>query len=302
MKVAAKILVVFAAVVLVGALLAPPVYWLGRALVDAGTLPVLARVKFGSYFNRTLMILGLASIWPLLCWLGLASFKDLMLEPNPRRFFDLGLGALVGTAGFAFVLLFLYLGGFVALRGRLPWDSAWTLVLTAVAVPLIEETFFRGVLFGVLRRSWRWPYALAFLSFFFAILHFVNPRPGAPRISGAHWTSGFEHLAGLFWQFREPRLVLGGWVTLFLVGWILGYTVVRTRSLYLAMGLHGGWVLAMRFFDEFCRPVVTHTAWIGKDVRMGVAAVLLMLATHGVLYLLLEGRGPATPGNAEGGA
>ena len=30
-----------------------------------------------------------------------------------------------------------------------------------------------------------------------------------------------------------------------MVGWILGLTVVRTRSLAMAVGLHGGWILAL---------------------------------------------------------
>jgi uncharacterized protein len=292
MKTILKILVLTALVLLVSCLLAPPVFWLSRWLALSGYVPQLGRFGFSTFFNRTAMVVGLSSVWPLLRWLGLTHWRDLGLEPNPRRGTDLGLGVLIGAGGFAYALIMLFVGHIVRIHDVVPWASAWTFVLTAIAVPLIEESFFRGVLFGLLRRTLRWPYALAFLSFFFAILHFLGPKPGGPRASGQHWYSGFEHLQQLFWQFGEPSLVLGGWVTLFMVGWILGYTVVRTRSLYLAMGLHGGWVLAMRFYDEFCQRVNRDNIWIGKDVRVGLAAVLLLAATYGLVFLLLRRRPP----------
>jgi uncharacterized protein len=302
MKILAKILLLVAAVGLLSCLLSPPAYWLGRAIADADIMPLLKGVKFASYFNRTIMVLGLLSVWPLLRWFGARRWTDLMLEPNSRRFTDLGTGVVIGGGGFAYTLSLLFLGGIVQFNSILPWAGAWTLVVTAIAVPLIEESFFRGVLLSLLRRSLKWPWALTLLSCFFAILHFLGPQPGKPRVSGNFWYSGFEHVGKLFWQFGEPRLVLGGWLTLFLVGWILGYTVVRTRSLYLAIGLHGGWVLAMRFYDEFCHRAVKDDVWIGRDVRVGLAAVLLLLATLGLIHLMLKRR-PSTAGPAvQGGS
>ena len=292
MKTILKILVLTALVLVFGCLAAPPVYWLGRSLVTSGWVPQLEPFRFPTYFNRTVMVLGLVSVWPLLRCLGLRRWADLGLESNPSLGADLGIGVLLGAGGFAYALSVLFLGGIVRLNDVVPWASSWTFVLTAIAVPLIEETFFRGVLLGLLRRTLRWPYALTFLSLFFAILHFLGPKPGGPRASGDHWYSGFEHFGQLFWQFGEPTLVLGGWVTLFMVGWILGYTVVRTRSLFMAMGLHGGWVLAMRFYDEFCTRVNKDNVWVGKDVRVGLAAVLLLAATYGVVFLVLKRRHP----------
>lgn len=293
-KTVLKIVVGATLILVLAALLAPPVYWLGRALVTHGIVPALASVKFHSYFNRTALILGLAGLWPLLRWLGVRHIADLQLSANPRRFADIGLGFIIGAGGFTLVLALLAMGGYVRLRATLPWGDAWMFFLTALVVPLIEEPFFRGALFGSLRRAMPWPWALAFLSFFFAILHFLGPRPGGPKVSGEQWTAGFRLVGQLFWQFAEPQRVAWGWVTLFLVGWALGYTVVKTRSLYLALGLHSGWVLAMRFYDEFMRRPIKTTSWIGKDVRMGVAPVLLLAATVLLLILILGRR--ATPG------
>jgi len=48
----ARILVYLAAVILLGALLAPPLYWLGQAVAARGILAFLAETPFQKFFNR----------------------------------------------------------------------------------------------------------------------------------------------------------------------------------------------------------------------------------------------------------
>jgi membrane protease YdiL (CAAX protease family) len=45
------------------------------------------------------------------------------------------------------------------------------LVLAAIWAPVVEETFFRGALYGYLRRRWSWPIASAFTGLLFAVIH-----------------------------------------------------------------------------------------------------------------------------------
>ncbi|OGQ85904.1 MAG: hypothetical protein A2289_24865 [Deltaproteobacteria bacterium RIFOXYA12_FULL_58_15] len=283
-------------VMVAACLLAPPLYWLGSSWV--GELPILKGVRFSSYFNRSVLIVALVSIWPFVRWLGLRRWTDLGLTPNPRRFSDLALGIGIGMIGLWLVVVILILTDQATIRSPFRWHKLPPIVATAVLVPLIEEFFFRGVLFGLLRRALSWKWALAFLSLFFSVLHFLKPAKGAGTIRHPDWTSGFEMLSRLFWQFSSPELVIGGGITLFLVGWILGYTVLRTRSLYLAAGLHGGWIFALRSFAQTSKRHWHESVWLGQDIITGVIPILLLLLTLAILIYLLRDR-PAATANVE---
>ncbi len=290
MRIVGKIALYMVAVAVAGCLLAPPLYWLGRYLVETDLLPQLKPFRFPKYFNRAMLVVVLASLWPFLRWLGVRHWTDLGLKPNPVRFRDLALGLAIGAGGLALVGLMLVVGGAAKLRQSMPWDALWPIALTAAIVPLIEEPFFRGALLGMLRRTLPWPQALAFLSFFFAILHFIKPPPGRPPAGEITWTAGFELLPKVFWQFGDIDLVLGGWVTLFLVGFILGYSVVRTQSLYMALGLHAGWIYALRSFAKITKRTAPESFWVGEDITTGLVPVLMLLATLLAVHWLLKRR------------
>lgn len=291
----AKIAVYVAFVLLAGCLLAPPLYWVGQAALDAGWLPdSLRKFGFAKYFNRSVLIAALLGLWPFLRSLSVRSVAELGLAANPRRWSDVGIGFALGAGGLGLVAAAMVFAGESALRSPLPWAKLGPVAATAIAVALVEEALFRGALLGVLRRTLAWPAALGFLSVLFASVHFIRPRPGAQAITQVRWTSGFELLPGSFWQFGEPSLVVGGLLTLTLVGWALGYTVVRTRSLYAAIGLHAGWVFALRAFTSLTQRTGEPGLWLGRDLVTGLAAVCLVAATCLVLVRWLESREGAT--------
>ncbi len=285
MKEAAKILLYTAAVLVAGCLLAPPLYWAGRALVT--TIPALEGHGFSRYWNRAVLVCALALAFPFLRSLGIGRWQDLQLEPNPRRWRDLGVGVLVGVVGLWLVAAVKIAVGRAKLRGHPRWDDVATGFVTAVIVAIVEEAFFRGALFGVLRRQLSWPRALAFLSVVFAALHFLKLPKKHPEMTDVDWLAGFRLFPQMLYQFGKPELVVGGFVTLVLVGWVLGYAVVRTRSLYLSIGLHGGWVFALKSFEALAKKKGHSSAWFGKNLLTGFGPVLLLIVTLAVMTLLL---------------
>src|SRR5439155_47990 len=76
----------------------------------------------------------------------------------------------------------------------------------------------------------------------FSIVHFLKAPMRTSTI--VTWSSGFNSIAHSFSQFANPMLVAAGFTTLFLIGWILADARVRTRSLWLAIGLRAGWTFA----------------------------------------------------------
>ena len=80
-----KILAYTAAVIVVGCLLAPPLYWAGHAVAAAGIAPELGRFGFAKFFNRAVLVAAVVLAWPLLRWLGIRQMADAGLAPNPAR-------------------------------------------------------------------------------------------------------------------------------------------------------------------------------------------------------------------------
>jgi uncharacterized protein len=287
MKEFGKILAYAAAVIFLGCILAPPLYHLGRWAATQGLMPSLAEYPFPRFFDRAILVAAVALLWPFLRSLGIRRWTDLGLAPNPARWRHLGAGLLCGVGGLAIVGVAAVAYGNVALRPHFNWAGVGNALLTAATVALIEETFFRGVLLGVLRRRWRWLWALAFLSLLFAWLHFLR-RPDEYQVAEVQWRSGFDLLPHLLWQFGEPRRVVGGFLTLLLVGVTLGYCAIATRSLFLSLGLHAGWVAALKSFSKLTSRQGSPNLWFGTELLEGLAPVLLILLTLLLLVVALR--------------
>ena len=286
MKDAARLLGYFAATVLFGALLAPPLFWAGQALAQNGILPGLAKFDFESFFHRAVMLGALLVIWPLLRSLRIKGARDLGLSKNPHWRRDAGMGLLISAAplficGFVLVLLGVY-----GMRATIRWPAVGSVALTAMAVPLIEETLFRGLFLGVLLRSKR-PLAATLISAgIFSIVHFLKaPDRTNPFVD---WASGFVSLAHSFDQFREPMLVLAGFTTLFLIGWILADARLRTQSLWLPIGLHAGWIFASGAFNKIAQREMLALPWLGKSLLIGIVPLGVGLVTWALLRAWLK--------------
>ncbi len=282
MKDAAKLLAYFAATVLFGALLAPPLYWSVQWLSGRGILPFLAEYDFQRFFHRALLVGALLFFWPLLRWLRIGGWRGLAIEPNRHRFRDTGVGFLLAAIPllcFAWMLLTL---GIYSVRSSVSVLSLGDRTLTAVVVPFLEEPLFRGLFLGVLLRSMGTRGAIFLSSAIFSIVHFLKPAEEPDPV--ITWTSGLEAVASAFGQFQEPPLVLAGFTTLFLLGWILADARVRTRSLWLPIGLHSGWIFASAIFNKVARREVEALPWLGKNLLIGIAPLAVAL----ISWLLLR--------------
>lgn len=267
MKPARTILIYAVAVIVAGALLAPWLFW---AVQTTGWEP-LTRHPFRRVFNRAMMLAALVGLWPLMRALGIRSWRDLGFARRTDGWRALGAGILLGVGSLAIGWLMAGQALDFAAGKYSPPALLGKLVMTAALVSLIEETFFRGALQGGLQRTLRWPVACAVTSVIYSALHFLKPRVQiAPE--DVTWWSGFEALR----QVVHGSLLTPGvgvaFISLVLVGWVLGWAYARTGALYLPMGLHAGWVLGNEFVQHYrggnlvqeplVWPVVWLTGWV----------------------------------------
>ena len=297
MKDLAKIFGYLAAVIVLSALLAPPLYWAAQWLAGHGIFPVLAEFKFQKFFNRAALLAALLLLWPTIRALRIGSWRDLGLAPDPRWRQHLLAGFLLAALAVA-ALAFAYVQlGIYRIRDEIAWGKIPVVALSAITVGFLEEALFRGGIFGLLRRSLRPGVALFWVTALFAIVHFLKPDESydPPVIS---WLSGFDLIPHTFHQFAEPMTLLAGFTTLFVLGGMCADATLRTRALWLGIGLHAGIVFVKMSFSVMAKFSVkakhrdAYLPWVGERFENGLAPVaVLLLAWLAVrLWLAYENR------------
>ncbi len=246
-------------------------------MVAHGFFPFLAKVDFETFFHRAILIAAAALLWPLLRLSDTRSMADLRLAPNPHWVRDLFAGILFSAipllcCGVLFITFHIY-----SLRHSFAWTAFGKIVAASITVPLIEETFFRGVVLGILLRTGRHYMSIFATSAIFSVVHFLKaPESTSTDVT---WTSGLNSIAHSFGQFGDPILLGSAFVTLFLIGWILADARMCTRSLWLPIGLHAGWIFAAGAFNRVAHRGILSLPWLGKNLLVGIVPLGIAILT-----------------------
>jgi uncharacterized protein len=249
---------------------------------------------FYRYLTRATQLTAFILLGPLLYWLGIRSTRELGLERNPRGARDVLAGFLLALApgallGAACLFLDLY-----RMKQELLPLVLLRIAATAGIVAVIEEFLFRGVLLGLALRSFTpWPAALG-VSIAFAGVHFLRPSKQAE--SSVEWWTGIAQILRVLDAAPPLSLWIAGFLSLFAAGMILAFAVLRTRSLWLSIGLHAGWIFcqqALQWLAKYrVQPPESLLPWIGPNVVSGavptglVPLSALLLTGAGVWFYL----------------
>ena len=115
---------------------------------------------------------------------------------------------------------------------------------TGLAVALVEETFFRGLMFGAIRRESGARTAILLTALVYAAIHFLaRMQIPAAEVGPA---SGFVLLAGSLRWFAEPAAVADAFLSLLAVGVLLAMVRQWTGGIAACIGLHMGWVWVIK--------------------------------------------------------
>ena len=281
------------AVVLLACMISPPLYWAGNLLAEAGILTIVEGFPFHRYFSRSVQISALLLLWPAFRWVGIHRIAELGIEPNLRWRQDLAVGFLIAFLPILTLGAGYFFWGVYELRPD--WESAKFLRVagTACAVSVIEEFLFRCVFLGLCLMAMGRVAAVGLSSVFFAVVHFLKTSK-QPLDEPVTWLSGFEQLPLLFSSAPEWPLLGWGFVSLVLAGILLAVPTLRTRSLFLPIGLHAGWILGqqgMQVIGKFdIKPSDRLLPWVGENVVSGAVPTglvpLVVLGFTGMLIAL----------------
>src|SRR5205823_7188770 len=134
LKDAVRLLVYLLATVLVGALLAPCLFWGAQAQAAHGSLTFLAHYDFETYFHRALLVAALVLLWPLVRSLEVRSLDDLGLTQNPHRWRDLLAGFVLSIVPLLCCGAILLATPIYSLRGAINWPGVVKAIGAAAVV------------------------------------------------------------------------------------------------------------------------------------------------------------------------
>jgi membrane protease YdiL (CAAX protease family) len=281
---ALKILLYLIGTVVVGATLAPWLFWAGQYASHFQELSFLASTDFQRYFDRSVLISAFLLLLPILQWIGWRRLKGFGLRRNPRRISHLLGGFAISAATVSALGAFLVWLDVLELKDPLPWNLLPPILLTAISVAVIEETLFRGAILGLVRQTLTTCPAAVLVSALFSIVHFLNPE--RQLIETVTWYSGFELLAHTFWRFSDPWIVLGGFIAIGILGLLLAHATIRTSSLWLGIGVHSGLVFSKMGLNKVTKRVQDLAPWFGSDITVGLGSILILLFLWSVIWLV----------------
>ena len=306
----------FLAVIVCGAALAPWLFDLGQWYVARAaehgwnSLPVLGgladearKADFQRYFNRAVLVSALALLWPAARLLkpSKGEIPGLRLRPGDTR------DALAGfvLAGGMLLAMGWYLLSVGVFKQNPKADVASVLgaaLTAAVAVAIIEDWLFRGAFTAIVGRALGPRQTLLVIALMFAVLHFMEP-PENLRIphESVNAATGFQLAGTMLGRLASPATFAEGFLNLLVVGLLLGWARLATGGLWLGIGLHAGWVLALKGFSGMTRRTrdageILSPHWIGKDLRTGLLPLGFLLATALLLAVYLHWRKSARGG------
>ena len=271
-----------------GAALMAPMVW----MAVFSDMPILSFLNFleshddfHRYYNRCLMILSLSGLWILWSVTKIKSWQELGWTKIAGNSRPLGYGIILGLTSLTAVVTLTLIFDAREFRNDIQ-SSEWiqhciNTLSAAILVGIIEETLFRGILFGLLKRDMNWRAAAVISALIFASVHFIDQKP---TISEVTWSSGFTAFPQFIHNFSADPYWPAHFLNLILTGLILAGSFQRTCNIYCSIGIHAGWIIALKSNGFLTRSANNHILWGENKISDGwIATPLLLIMTWYIL-------------------
>jgi membrane protease YdiL (CAAX protease family) len=250
--------------------------------------------EFGKVLRRIMMAVAILLIFFLRKPLMISSFMILGIKPIQGWREQLQMGFLLGMGMFIFYVAILWAIGIQIFH---PDTKSFTdiifrlltLFLIAGLVGCIEELLFRGFIFQSLLMDMRAVSAICISSLFYSLLHFFKAKLLV--------SPGFQPFIGfivIYQSFKDIVInftsILPAIIGLFLVGVVLSYAYFRTKSLYLAIGIHAGWIFLIKANKLFFNHAGMNLKWLFGDSKLitGLLGWSFLIFTLVLIHLVTK--------------
>jgi hypothetical protein len=215
------------------------------------------RAEFEQIFSGVFIFTGVALLLASPSLLRPRLLRDAGLLGNDRRHFFYGF--ILAVASMALLAVVMCFAGALAPGLSDPLyaivRSSTKALITALLVGFLEEIFFRGLLFRGLLEDCGAAAAFIGANLLYAASHFFKaPEHFVP--AGMDPLAGFRFLVLCLAPYVDVATTIPGLIGLFIIGVVLSYALLRSGSLYLSIGLHAGWVFAIKtlsLYGDFTR-------------------------------------------------
>jgi CAAX protease family protein len=241
MRAALAFLAAIAGTLLLASAVAYPVWIAVHAMV-----PEWEFHRVVSRFWQLLLLVGLLLALRRLGLRGRADWGYGLARPAFLR--QAAAGLAIGTATMLPMTLAMAALGLLRLRTGFGTDMLMDALLGGLlagfGVAIVEETFFRGLMYRAVERESGFGAAAWTTAVVYAAIHFfARAKVPADEVG---WGSGFTLMGGALAHFSDPLPVLDSFVTLVLVGLLLALVRRRTGAIAAGIGLHMGWVFVIK--------------------------------------------------------
>lgn len=158
-------------------------------------------------------------------------------------------------------------------------------ILVGCLIGLIEEVFFRGFVLQSFMEDMSVATAVCATSAIYSVLHFFQAEVPVTR--------GFQPFVGCttMSQFLKPLFSqiienLPSIIGLFLVGVVLSYAFLLSKSLYLSIGLHSGWVFMIKVDRLFLVRVRDKYEWVFGNSNQLVTGFVIWGSLICILFII----------------
>ena len=241
MRAIAWFLAAIVGTLLLAALAGWPVYQLAHSLQPDW--------QFHKVVSRLWQLLLLAGVMVAVRRLGLRGRADWGYGlPRAQFLRQAGAGLALGLATMLPMALVIVALGIRRLQPDFDATTLLTGILagavTGLIVAFVEETFFRGLMFRAVQRDAGTTTAILCTALLYAAIHFFA-RVKIPDAE-VDWGSGMTLLAASLARFADPASIADAFLTLAMVGVLLGLVRNWTGSIAAGVGLHMGWVCVIK--------------------------------------------------------
>ncbi|TGL75674.1 CPBP family intramembrane glutamic endopeptidase [Leptospira jelokensis] len=255
MTLSKKFSIFFAIIISVSFAISIALFYLQNYLHSQNPNVELKPFTFTKILSRTATIILFFSLIWFRKKIDKKSISSLGLEQFAKKRNELLIGFFVGIISLSLVVTTKVIFGVSTWAPKEFTNNDWFFsiyfLLVVFVIGFVEELFFRGYLLQSFVTEWGEKKAAIITSLFFSLTHFIRP-------------------------ITDILVLLPEMIGLFFVGYALSYAWIYTRSLYLPIGIHAGWVYVVKMQKMFVDPVPHDLHWFFGGDRLVTGAVAWM--------------------------